>query len=65
MSELFHFMDQHTFIAFCMICAVYYTIKLPFWILNRYFRSRNIRAHGWPPAPMDADGDIALPEKSP
>lgn len=29
-----------------------------FRIVNRYYRSKNIRAHGWPPAHCDADGDF-------
>ena len=30
---------------------------------NRTLRSRNIVAQGWPPAPIDADGDVVYPEK--
>lgn len=64
MTDFYQFASQHPFLAFCMICAVYYTIKLPFQLFIYCLRSRNIRAHGWPPVPMDADGDIHHPEKS-
>ena len=64
MTEFYQFANQHPFLAFCVICAAYYTIKLPFQFSLYYLRSRNIRAHGWPSAPMDADGDIVHPEKS-
>lgn len=28
------------------------------WVINRAFRSANIRKHGWPPSYCDADGDF-------
>lgn len=28
-----------------------------------YLRSKNIAAHGWPKAPMDADGNVAWPQE--
>lgn len=32
---------------------------------NRALRSRNIRAQGWPPAHLDADGDFRPSPKQP
>lgn len=40
--------------AFSLACVGAYTIVQPFRL---WFRSRNIRAHGWPPSYLDADGD--------
>jgi hypothetical protein len=55
MHEFYQFMGEHTFLAFI---SIYYVIKMPFTLTNRYIRSRNIRARGWPPAHLDADGDF-------
>jgi hypothetical protein len=30
---------------------------------NRWLRSRNIKAHGWPTPPIDGDGDVVQREK--
>ena len=59
------FAGEHWFLSFLIICAVYYTLKTPYLVWNRFLRSRNIKHHGWPSNPlMDADGDIIHPEKS-
>jgi hypothetical protein len=68
MTEFFEFAKASPFLALCIIIATYYAIKAPFvavqFIWNRYMRSKNIAARGWPTAPnMDADGDIVHPEK--
>ncbi len=53
---------NHPVLTFIAICAIYYAVKQPFWVMNRFFRSRNIKHHGWPPAPIDADGDVVWPK---
>ena len=35
-----------------------------FLAFNRSLRSRNIAQHGWPTAPIDADGSVVRPEKT-
>lgn len=39
------------FLAFIMICAVYYAVKL-------LLRTIKVAIRGWPPAHLDADGDF-------
>lgn len=36
----------------------YVLIRSAFQVVNRIIRHLNIRAHGWPPAHCDADGDF-------
>jgi hypothetical protein len=48
------FANQHWLVALLMVWCVAYAATTPFRL---YFRSRNIRAAGWPPAYLDADGD--------
>jgi hypothetical protein len=50
-----------TFIAFLVIMLVRSIFKSILVAWNRWLRSRNIRAHGWPRAPIDADGDVIHP----
>jgi hypothetical protein len=52
---LWDFAHQHYFIALLMVWIVAWAFVTPFRL---YFRSRNIKAHGWPQPPFDADGDI-------
>lgn len=66
-EAILQFANEHWFLAFLVICSVYYLLKymmvIPFRIINRFFRSRNIKHHGWPTNPlMDADGDIIHPK---
>lgn len=53
-----------TFFAFWIAC---YAATRPFYFAwsayNRHLRSKNIAAHGWPTAPVDADGDVVYPDK--
>jgi hypothetical protein len=58
MAGLYQFMGEHPVVTILIVWAAAGVLKMPFWITNRYFRSKNIRAHGWPTAPMDADGDV-------
>jgi hypothetical protein len=40
-----------------IIFVLAWVASRPFWLLQLWIRARNIRAHGWPPAHLDADGD--------
>lgn len=68
MSEILTFMGEHpilTFLLAAMACGVIKAlIWLPFKMLNRVVRMRNIAAHGWPPAHCDADGDFKPQQES-
>lgn len=47
------------FIVWLIVMLAAYIVKIIFFVLpNRYFRAKNIRAHGWPPPHCDADGDL-------
>lgn len=64
---ILQFADRHWFITACavisMCSTVYLLVKAPFFVLNRFLRHRDIKAHGWPTNPlMDADGDIVHPD---
>jgi hypothetical protein len=57
--NVFEFMSESPVLTFFLalflaIILEYLFFKLP----NRYFRSRNIANHGWPPQHCDADGDF-------
>lgn len=56
----FIFQDFWHFIGAAMLIGIPFNFLFKIW--NRYLRSRNIRAHGYPPAHCDADGDFK-PEK--
>lgn len=49
----------------CYVFLALATLLVNFFmrIINRIIRSRNIKHHGWPEAPLDADGDIVYPKK--
>ena len=61
MSEFFTmFSELHVFIQWCslwLLWGVIGIIKWPFRIVNRIIRHANIRASGWPPLHLGADGD--------
>ena len=64
MSEILSFAGEHPVVAVLVVWSICSVLKMPFWALNRFFRSRNITKHGWPSAPLDADGDIVYPESA-
>jgi hypothetical protein len=64
MDQLFRFMGEHYVVTILIVWSIASVLKTPFWALNRYFRSQNIRARGWPTAPVDADGDVVYPAKA-
>ncbi len=51
------------FLAWLIAWAFTRPFRYAFLAYNRHLRAKNIAAHGWPRAPMDADGDIVYPEK--
>lgn len=59
---LLQFAEAHPFLAFIVVCSVYYFVTFPFRLANRWIRHRNIKTAGWPPPYLDADGDIIEPE---
>lgn len=70
MEPFFNFAREHWFIALLMlliVAAAAKTVivapfKYSFMAYNRSVRARNIAAHGWPTAPVDADGDVVYPK---
>jgi hypothetical protein len=63
MNEVLTFAGEHPIVAVLVAWSIASVLKMPFWALNRFFRSRNIAKHGWPTAPVDADGDVVYPER--
>ena len=66
MSEIITFASGSPWLAFFLACLVLWFVaqlllapfNLVFRCWNRWLRSRNIAARGWPPAHLDADGDF-------
>lgn len=63
MDKMWEFAGEHYIVTILIVWSICSVLKMPFWALNRFFRSRNIAKHGWPTAPMDADGDLVYPDK--
>lgn len=42
--------------------AITAPITYGFYAYKHTLRSRNITAHGWPTAPINADGDVVYPD---
>jgi len=63
---MWEFASSNNFTAFCMVVVLATAIVAPFFFAflayNQTLRSRNIVARGWPPHPLDADGDIVTGE---
>lgn len=64
---MWEFASAHPVAAFFMLWVVAWAAVQPFryayLAYNRTLRSRHIAAHGWPTAPVDADGDVVYPDK--
>lgn len=45
-------------LAYLLMAPVRYAYRA----YNRHLRHKNILAHGWPTAPIDADGDVVYPD---
>lgn len=67
MSELLKFAAENPWLFFFSLCVIAWVLTSPlhfgFRAYNQTLRSRNIVAHGWPAAPIDADGDVVYPEQ--
>lgn len=52
--------------TFLIVLAFCWAVRAPFEYsykaYRRRLRSRDIAAHGWPTAPIDADGDVIYSE---
>lgn len=66
MAEFYVFAGEHpiltVILAMTAASAVRSIFYYPAWAYNRRLRAANIAAHGWPTAPMDADGDVVYPK---
>jgi hypothetical protein len=62
MKDILDFAADHPVVTVLVVWSLCSVFKMPFWALKRFFRSQNIKRHGWPQAPMDADGDIVHPK---
>lgn len=56
--NIWQFMADNPVTTVFLVIILAMCFKTPFWAFNRYLRSRNIAARGWPPAHLDADGDF-------
>ncbi|MCE9564607.1 MAG: hypothetical protein K8U57_21445 [Planctomycetes bacterium] len=54
---IWDFFNYHWFLAFLTICFTY-------GIVVRLIRIPLLLIRGWPPAPLDADGDVHHPERN-
>lgn len=61
MSDVLTFMGDHPILTFALACCATGLVKAPFTMIfrmwNRWLRHRDIKAHGWPPPHLNADGD--------
>ena len=58
MADLFRFMSDSPFLTFFLALIIAEVLKAPFIVAKRWIRHLDIKAHGWPAAPLDADGDV-------
>jgi hypothetical protein len=56
---LLEFSDRNPWLAFFALLIV---ARCAFLVHNRTMRMLNVRAHGWPPSHLDADGDFRSDE---
>lgn len=57
MKDFYQFAGVHPFLTFALAYISYCIVAIPFNLVNRCIRSRNIKNAGWPPPHLDADGD--------
>lgn len=66
---IWDFANNHWLVTLFLAAIAAGVIKAPFQYAfrtyNRHLRHKNIALHGWPRAPLDADGDLVYPEKKP
>lgn len=61
--NVWEFAAQNPLTAMILAYILMAPVRYGFRAFNRYLRHKNILAHGWPEAPLDADGDVVYPEK--
>ncbi len=49
------FAHEHWFLTFVSLCVI---LGVPHSAYKLRLRAKNIEKHGWPPTPLDADGDV-------
>lgn len=54
---VYQFMGENPWLTFFLALIVAEVVKLPFMLVNRLIRHRNIAAAGWPPFHLDGDGN--------
>ena len=59
---MWQFANQHELVTLLIVAVLATGAASPFYFAflayNQTLRSRNIIARGWPPPPLDADGDL-------
>ena len=64
MTGFWAFADNHPFLAIIVLwCMIGCPLRILLIMYNRTLRSRHILKHGWPTAPVDADGDVVYRRK--
>jgi hypothetical protein len=58
MLEFFKFACSDFWIFIGIVILLGIVCETPIKIFKYYFRSLNIKNHGWPPSHLDADGDF-------
>lgn len=53
--NIYQFMSDSPYLTFFLVLIL---IEGFYKIVNRFFRTLNIRKNGWPPEHCDADGDF-------
>jgi len=56
------FANGNPIIALILAYILMSPVRYAFRAYNRRLRAKNIALHGWPTAPIDADGDVVYPE---
>jgi hypothetical protein len=63
---MWQFANQHALVTLLIVAILATAAASPFFFAflayNQTLRSRNIVARGWPPRPLNADGDILTEE---
>lgn len=57
--SIYAFMGENPVLTFSCAWLILHTV---FRVINRCLRTINIATRGWPPVPLDADGDVIKPE---
>jgi len=63
---MWEFANEHEVVTLLIVTVLAIAAASPFFFAfcayNQTLRSRNIVARGWPPAHLDADGDLVIEE---